>query len=378
MLLIDGVKYEEWTPQSEEEFETVVERHAEEIFGKDAKYFDLKHKLASRSGTGSIPDGYVITLGNKPEVQIIELELASHSLQHIVSQMVNIINGIENATTQQKICNAIEDGINEDDIFAARIAKAIKPVAIHRFLSDNFSNTLPIINIIIDKSSPALEEAISKITPPTRIIEFQTFVREGAGLAVHAHLFEPLYEPTMEEVRNLPDGSREWVLDGVVWVREGTYTERREASDVAAELQADGYKTEVAWVSKKWRSDPYWKDAKNYVVYHTKEKVAKELKGLPSSSPPPTKKVELIAWPGARGRLNIPKESMNFFPVYGEPFTIVTEIGEFKIRLYKQKDEKDHFHLKEWFGVHPEVRKGEKIRVTVIEPLKRYGLEIVK
>ncbi|GAH07726.1 unnamed protein product, partial [marine sediment metagenome] len=172
MLLIDGVRYEEWTPPSEDDFERVVEKHAEEIFGKDAKYFDLKHRLASRSGTGSIPDGYIITLGGKPEVQIIELELASHSLQHIVAQMVNIINGIENPTTQQKICNAIEDGINEDEVFAAKIAKAIKPVAIHRFLSDSFSNTLPIIKIIIDKSSPVLEEAISKITPPPRIIEF--------------------------------------------------------------------------------------------------------------------------------------------------------------------------------------------------------------
>jgi hypothetical protein len=195
MLLIDGVRYELWTPPSEDEFERVVEKHAEEVFGKDAKYFDLKHRLASRSGTGSIPDGYVITLGDKPKVQVVELELASHSLQHIVSQIVNIINGIENSYTQQKICNAIEDGINEDDIFATKVAKAIKPVAIHRFLSDSFSNTLPIINIIIDQSWPALDEAVSKISPPPKIIEFQTFAREGVGLSVHAHLFEPLYQP---------------------------------------------------------------------------------------------------------------------------------------------------------------------------------------
>lgn len=214
MLLIDGVKYEEWVPQgpqAEDEFERVVEKHAEEIFGKDAKYFDLKHRLASRSGTGSIPDGYVITLGDKPGVRIIELELASHSLQHIVSQMVNIINGIENPTTQQKICNAIEDGISEDEIFTAKIAKAIKPIAIHRFLSDSFSNTLPIINIIIDKSSLVLEEAIRKITPPPRIIEFQTFTREGVGLPVHAHLFEPLNKPV---VPTEPKPSL--LLDGII------------------------------------------------------------------------------------------------------------------------------------------------------------------
>jgi len=193
MLLIDGVKYELWIPPSEDEFEKILEKHAEDIFGKDAKYFDLKHKLASKSGTGSIPDGYVITLGDKPKVQIIEFELESHSLQHIVSQMVNIINGIENSATQQKICNAIEDGINEDQIFAAKIMNTIRPVAVHRFLSDSFSNTLPIVNIIIDQSWSALEEAVSKISPTPKIIEFKTFIRENVGLPVHAHLFEPLY-----------------------------------------------------------------------------------------------------------------------------------------------------------------------------------------
>ncbi len=216
MLLIDGVKYEEWTPPNEDEFEREVGKHAEEIFGKDAKYFDLKHKLASRSGTGSIPDGYVITLGNKPEVQIIEFELASHTQQHVVNQVVNIISGIENATAQQKICNAIEDEINQDEIFVARIVKAIKPFAIHRFLSDSFSNTLPTINIIIDKSWPALEEAISKITPPPRIIEFQTFTREGIGLAVHAHLFEPLYKETATVKNVLTSANKGEDTDGLL------------------------------------------------------------------------------------------------------------------------------------------------------------------
>lgn len=206
MLLLDGVRYELWTPSganAEDDFEQVVGKHAEEIFGEGAKYFDLKHKLASRSGTGSIPDGYVITLGNKPEVQIIEFELASHTQQHIVNQVVNIISGIENPGTQQRICNAIEDEINRDEIFVTKIAKATKPFAIHRFLSDSFSNALPTINIIIDKNWPALEEAISKITPPPRIIEFQTFRRVGAE-AVHAHLFEPLYKASVPVVPKPP------------------------------------------------------------------------------------------------------------------------------------------------------------------------------
>jgi len=42
MLLIDGVKYEEWTPTNEEEFEQIVEEHAKDIFGEQSIYLDIK------------------------------------------------------------------------------------------------------------------------------------------------------------------------------------------------------------------------------------------------------------------------------------------------------------------------------------------------
>ncbi len=45
MLLIDGVKYELWTPPSEDEFEQVVKEHAQDIFGKESIYLDRKQKL---------------------------------------------------------------------------------------------------------------------------------------------------------------------------------------------------------------------------------------------------------------------------------------------------------------------------------------------
>ena len=78
MLLIDGVRYELWTPSSEDEFEQVVKEHAQDIFGEQSIYLDRKQKLKSLSGVGSIPDGYVITLGDSPQWHIVEVELSSH------------------------------------------------------------------------------------------------------------------------------------------------------------------------------------------------------------------------------------------------------------------------------------------------------------
>ena len=304
MLLIDGVKYQEWTPPSEDEFEQIVIEHASEIFGENSVYIDRKLKLKSLSGIGSIPDGYVIVFGDSPEWHIVEVELSSHPLyEHIVSQVSRFINGISNPNIQRGIVNAIDGEITRDDFLRLRLKKAVEPTEIYRFLSDLISKQ-PILTIIIEKDTGELREALDTLRyPQIKVVEFQTFVREGTGLAVHAHLFEPLYQAPPKKV---------------------TITE------------------------------------------------------TPREEITPSQNIELIAWPGTRGRLNIPKENMNFFPDYEEPFTIVTEIGEFKIRLYKQKDEKDHFHLKEWFKAHPEIKLGDKVVVKVIEPMKKYRLEIVK
>src|SRR4030042_2259336 len=108
ILIIDGVKYEAWTPPNEDEFERMVKEHARDIFGKQSIYLDLKQKLKSKSGIGSIPDGYVIIFGDEPCWHIVEAELSSHPLyEHIVQQISKFINSIKNFATQREITNAI-------------------------------------------------------------------------------------------------------------------------------------------------------------------------------------------------------------------------------------------------------------------------------
>jgi hypothetical protein len=195
MLLIDGVKYELWTPPTEDEFEQVVKEHAQEIFGEQSIYLDRKQKLKSLSGVGSIPDGYVILSGGIPQWHIVEVELSSHPLHdHIVSQVGRFISGINNPNIQRGIVNAIDEEIARDDSLKLRLRKAIEPTEIYRFLSDLISKQ-PILTIIIEKDTEELREALNTLRyPQIKVVEFQTFTREGVeGLAVHAHLFEPLY-----------------------------------------------------------------------------------------------------------------------------------------------------------------------------------------
>jgi hypothetical protein len=199
MLLIDGVKYELWTPPTEDEFERVVKEHAQDIFGEQSIYLDRKQKLKSLSGIGSIPDGYVITFGDSPEWHIVEVELSSHPLyEHIVPQVTRFISGISNPSLQRGIVNAIEGEITGDDFLKLKLRKAIEPAEIYRFLTDLISKP-PVLTIIIEKDTEELKEVLNTLRyPQIKVIEFQTFRRVEAE-AVHAHLFEPLYEGKKRE-----------------------------------------------------------------------------------------------------------------------------------------------------------------------------------
>lgn len=196
MLLIDGVKYEAWMPTSEDEFERVMKEHAQDIFGEESIYLDMRQKLKSLSGIGSIPDGYIIVYGGSPQWHIVEVELSSHPLhEHIVSQLSRFIRGISNPNIQRGIVNAIDEEITGDDFLKLRLRKAIEPTEIHRFLSDLISKQ-PILTIIIEKDTEELREALSTLYyPQIKVVELQTFTREGVGLSVHAHLFQPVYAP---------------------------------------------------------------------------------------------------------------------------------------------------------------------------------------
>jgi hypothetical protein len=198
MLLIDGVKYELWTPTNEDEFERVVAEHTQEIFGEHSLYFDRKQKLRSLSGVGSIPDGYVIVPGGSSQWHIVEVELSSHPLHdHIVSQVGRFISAISNPNVQRGIANALYEDIDSDDFVRLRLRKAIEPAEIYRFLIDLVSKQ-PVLTVIIEENTEELKEALNTLRyPQIKVVEFQTLVREGASFSVHAHLFEPLYGPAV-------------------------------------------------------------------------------------------------------------------------------------------------------------------------------------
>ncbi|MGB8781255.1 MAG: hypothetical protein WCD81_11495 [Candidatus Bathyarchaeia archaeon] len=197
MIIMDGVKFNMWTPKDEEkEFHPIVREHSKEIFGENSLYFDVKHVLKTASGIGSIPDAYVINLSKPPEWYVVENELASHPVyDHVVKQLTKFINGIENQNARSQILEMLYEKIDKDGVMKATVKKLTDLDDIHYFLSKLLS-TPPRIVIIIDQRTPEVQEACRVLKYPTHIIEFKTYVRENAE-TVHAYLFDPLSKPPL-------------------------------------------------------------------------------------------------------------------------------------------------------------------------------------
>lgn len=322
MLLIDGVKYKEWTPKgenAEDEFERIVKEHARDIFGEQSIYLDTKQKLKSRSGIGSIPDGYAIVLGGQPDWHIVEVELSSHPLyEHIVPQVSRFINGIKNPSTQKDIVNALYQEIDSDESLKLRLKKAIGQTEIYKFVSDLVSR-VPVVTIIIEKHTEQLDEAISALAhPQIKIVEFQTFTREGVSLAVHAHSFEPLYRTIPSERVTTPI--------------------KVKTSPPTVELE-DQLEITVRNPS--------------FIKFHL---------------------------------FYIPKPMRRFFPGYKIPFNLETDIGEIETyvasaKVGTQVGDLDagvfiQANLAEWYRRHQTIKVGDKVIFDAIEPMKRYRLKI--
>jgi len=227
MLIIDGVKYKLWTPKDEEkEFHPMVKEHSKEIFGENSIYFDVKHKLKSKSGIGSIPDAYVIKLSKPYEWYVVENELSSHPIfDHIVKQLTKFMNGVKNPESRNEILEAIDEEIRENKILKAQIEDMIDSPEIYRFMSKLLSN-LPRIVVVIDELNEEVKEACQSLKYETQFVEFKTFVREDAP-NVHAYLFEPLYaiekisKKEEERKRLLPEHYQSWDKM-LAWVDEKT------------------------------------------------------------------------------------------------------------------------------------------------------------
>jgi predicted transport protein len=188
----DGV-YQLYKYQNENELERMVVEHAIEIFGKDTVYFDLKRKISSKGGFGTIPDGYVIDL-KKNKLYLIEVELISHSLKkHVLPQITNFIMALENQSTIDKLVSEFQQGLPSSVEMDEKQLKSIV-------------NNWGIIIVIDDVGDPMKEtnpllEIVNFLSKhgEVKAIPFQTYSKNGRLNNDLVHSFKSFTREELEQ-----------------------------------------------------------------------------------------------------------------------------------------------------------------------------------
>lgn len=191
VVLIDGIKYWLFSPESEAMLEKAIQDNHRYIFGVDSFYFEKK-KIKSKSGIATIPDAYLIIFDTKPRWCILEVELASHPVyEHVFPQITKFRRAIENASSRKTIVELLYNAIKADVVLEAKLKKKIDSGEIHKFISDLISEK-PTIVIAIDRRTPELEEALQDIGGNLRILEFKSYRREDTSDSINAYVFDPI------------------------------------------------------------------------------------------------------------------------------------------------------------------------------------------
>jgi len=220
VILIDGIRYILKNPDSEDDLEKIVEKNSKYIFGDNSFYLNFKRKVKSKSGIGSIPDGYLITFNNIPEWYILEVELASHPLyDHIIPQLTKFNRAIEEISTKKSLIDMFYDEIKTDLVLEANIRNKIGSGEIYKFISDLIS-VKPKIIIVIDEITSELDEVTRDLRGDIKILEFKIFRREGISEEVNAYLFNPIID-----FKNLEKTIVSTTEDGIPIIKKGLLPE---------------------------------------------------------------------------------------------------------------------------------------------------------
>lgn len=178
MLIVEGRKFVLKSFDSEEELERVVVENAEYLFGPSSIYFS-KSLIATRDGTGTIPDGYVLDLARRIWY-IVEAEISRHSVwSHIAPQVAKQIIAACNPVSKQSLVDIAAERVrNEIDLQERFSEEGIHAIDIRQVLAEILAKE-PIIAMPIDAVKDDLREWAATLRIPVKLWIVRKYVEFG-------------------------------------------------------------------------------------------------------------------------------------------------------------------------------------------------------
>jgi hypothetical protein len=289
-----GVLYSEYEYSTEEEYEKMIVSNAENIFGSQGIYFDIKKKIGKSKEGAAIPDGYYLDLKfhADPVLYFVEVELSNHNIYgHIGEQILRF--AISSDMSKHKIKTILLNEINSDK---NKLKKINDFISVSKFSNINelldkliFDNEVAVI-IVINETTEQLTRVLSKIKISSDIIEAQSYVANDKLL----HRFTPFQEdvvdftPVSTDLDDLDtvvvpakeDGFNETFLGEKCWyqIRISTAMLSKIKYIAAYQVAPISAITHVAEVSKIEK----YKDSEKYILWFKDE--AKQINKVVLSS----------------------------------------------------------------------------------------------
>lgn len=201
----NGILYSEYHYSLEEEYEKMIVKNSEMIFGSKGIYFDIKKRIGKPKEGAAIPDGYYLDLKfhEAPILYFVEIELRNHDVYgHIGEQILRF--AISSEIGKHKIKTILINDIEKDNEKKKRLdeffKESIKYNNINQLLDELIFDKDVAAVVVIDKRSDHLSRVLSKINIITDVIEAQTYFSKGNLL----HRFTPFQDDILDTtIKNL-------------------------------------------------------------------------------------------------------------------------------------------------------------------------------
>jgi hypothetical protein len=179
-IIIGDKIFSQYEYSKEEEFEKHVIENADEIFGSNSVYIDIKKRIKS-DNIVTIPDGYLIdlTFESSPALYMIENELVAHDpYKHIGQQLLKF--AISYKGSGRSIKKFLLENIKRDKEKLKRVELGFKKAGyenIDAFFEDLIFEKPVRAIVIIDEVKSDLENVLSQLSMNTDIIELKAYTR---------------------------------------------------------------------------------------------------------------------------------------------------------------------------------------------------------
>ena len=235
-LFINNQFFEKISYSIENDFEQQVVTLADQIFGINSIYLNIKRKIKGNN-IGAIPDGYLIdmTIADDPKLYVVENEIVSHDpFRHIGIQMLKFVTSLEDE--QVKIKQIIMSEINKNEEALKRLTERCKESGIRNidaYLDKAVFSEFKGL-VIIDEAKDELHKVLSKINANISVIELKTYKSADGNYAFE---FDTLYEGDEEiSITNSPDKK---IVDSVE--RQKRRARRAECDTIVVPAKEDGF-----------------------------------------------------------------------------------------------------------------------------------------